>query len=93
MSLEIEWDDDTVVILPYRFLRERCPCGECRALRRACNRLLDAGTGIAAVVAYGANAVNIRFDDGHARGIFPFAYLRELAQELAPPAPAGGISK
>jgi prepilin-type processing-associated H-X9-DG protein len=33
-------------------------------------------TGLASVGRY---AVNLAFSDGHARGIYPWAYLRELA--------------
>jgi prepilin-type processing-associated H-X9-DG protein len=31
----------------------------------------------------GGYAVNLGFSDGHARGIFPWVYLRDLAREAA----------
>jgi prepilin-type processing-associated H-X9-DG protein len=36
----------------------------------------------------GGYAVHIAFTDGHARGIFPWAYLRALAAEAVVSAPA-----
>ena len=90
--LEIEWDDGVVGALPYRILRQRCPCAECRQQRRAEGvPVVSDELQISAVVALGPAAVNVRFSDGHARGIFPFAYLRELQLEIAMPTP--GISK
>ena len=39
------------------------------------------GVSVAAVEAYGVNALHFTFSDGHDRGIFPFSYLRLLAAE------------
>ena len=45
------------------------------------------GFTVSSVVPYGPNAVQLHFSDGHARGIFPFDYLRELVETLAPQHP------
>jgi DUF971 family protein len=52
---------------------------------------------IAEIAAIGDYAINIVFTDGHARGIFPWAYLRELAfaadtQPVVPPLALHGSS-
>jgi DUF971 family protein len=47
---------------------------------------------VTAIVPRGANAVQLLFSDGHDRGIFPFAYLRELRDALTR-APDAGIRK
>ena len=38
-----------------------------------------AGITITGLASVGRYAVNLAFSDGHARGIYPWAYLRELA--------------
>lgn len=86
--LEVEWPG-AAVLFPHRFLRERCPCALCRQQHRQGTRVVvDADIALLAIEAYGQNAVQLRFSDGHARGIYPFPYLRELKNELvdAPPA-------
>jgi DUF971 family protein len=40
---------------------------------------------VLAALPCGPNAVQLQFSDGHDRGIFPFPYLLELRDELAPP--------
>jgi DUF971 family protein len=89
--LEIEWEGGVSENLPHRFLRERCPCAQCRQLRRD-GAAEPAGDEISlmTVEPYGPNAVQLTFSDGHGRGIFPFSYLRELCRELAE---AGGRSR
>lgn len=32
---------------------------------------------------FGPNAIRFRFSDGHARGIFPFTYLRDIEASIA----------
>ena len=82
-SLVLEWFDRPSHALSYRSLRRRCRCAECRSLAR---RGLDVETlddvSVIEAVPCGPNAVQLVFSDGHNRGIFPFAYLRELALEV-----------
>jgi DUF971 family protein len=81
--LEVEWEG-AAAALPYGLLRERCPCAQCRQTRRDGSfASIPEKIEIAAIEPYGPNAVHLTFSDGHARGIFPFAYLRELHDELA----------
>ena len=79
-TLEIDWQDGLTSSWSHRLLRERCPCAQCRA------QLRDGGTvatlpaiALTDVVPYGQNALQLTFSDGHARGIYPFEYLRQLA--------------
>jgi len=83
-SLLVEWSNGESSDLAHRMLRMQCRCAECLLVRRS-GRQVEAPEGIALleVVPYGPNAVQLRFSDGHERGIFPFSYLREL--EDAPP--------
>ena len=61
-------------------LRQACRCAQCRRTR------FDGGAvgtiptvTIVACTPVGHYGVNIAFSDGHARGIYPWDYLRELA--------------
>src|SRR5919201_2580268 len=61
-------------------LRAACRCAHCRRAR------IDGdfpdrfdGVTIHAVSSVGGYGINVAFSDGHARGIFPFPYLTELA--------------
>ena len=82
-ALEVEWADGTSATLPFRLLRERCRCAECGSARRK-GSAVEAGETVAVTEALpcGSGAVQLVFSDGHSRGIFPFAYLRELALSL-----------
>jgi DUF971 family protein len=78
-SLLIEWSDGVSIDLSHRVLRMKCRCAGCVYVRRS-GRSISAPAEIELleVVPYGPNAVQLRFSDGHERGIFPFPYLREL---------------
>ena len=81
-ALEVAWSDGSAARIPHRTLRARCPCAECRQRGRGANPVhADRGVVLIAIEPYGPNAVQLKFSDGHARGLFPFEYLRELALE------------
>jgi DUF971 family protein len=79
-ALRVEWAGAAAHILPAALLRRHCRCAQCRRIVRDGGlpqaaeglRLLDAS-------AVGSYAVQLHFSDGHERGIYPWAYLRELA--------------
>lgn len=82
--LAITWDDGSADRLSHRLLRESCHCAHCAAARRAGGRLQAVpGIRITAIEAYGANTLHISFDDGHHRGLYPFAYLKSLAAPVS----------
>ena len=83
-TLEIDWASGSTDALTYAVLRARCMCSQCRRMRQG-GKQVEVVDGITVVEARpcGSNAVQLVFSDGHKRGIFPFAYLRELAVKPA----------
>ncbi|HEV7394209.1 MAG TPA: gamma-butyrobetaine hydroxylase-like domain-containing protein [Burkholderiales bacterium] len=83
-TLEIDWASGCSDALTYAVLRARCMCSQCRRIRQG-GQQVEVVDGITVVEARpcGSNAVQLVFSDGHDRGIFPFAYLRELAVNAA----------
>ncbi|MGA0023754.1 MAG: DUF971 domain-containing protein [Burkholderiales bacterium] len=78
--LAITWNDGSTDRLSHRLLRESCQCAHCLAARRAGRRLqVMPGIRITTIEACGANTLNLGFDDGHRRGLYPFDYLKSLA--------------
>ncbi len=70
-------------------LRVACRCAACVRARYDGNPALVApGLTITRIDAMGAQAANIQFSDGHARGIFPWVYLWQLADTMTAKEPA-----
>ena len=90
-TLELEWASGCTKSVRYELLRARCMCSQCRRVRQR-GQQIEVVDGIAVVEARpcGRNAVQLVFSDGHERGIFPFAYLSELADTMTPAADAFG---
>lgn len=102
--LEIAWSDGVTAVMPHRLLREACRCAHCLAAKKAGQMIrAEAGICLDVVEPYGPNALRLSFDDGHSRGLYPFAYLRELPagsrpvaslqqeKELANPSSSSGL--
>jgi DUF971 family protein len=82
--LVVDWGGGRVSRFPSLLLREQCRCGPCESGRRAgAAPVAPQNIDILDVVPYGPCAVQLRFTDGHERGIYPFAYLYELGERLA----------
>ena len=82
--LEIAWSDGMTGIMAHEVLREACRCAACVAAARGGVPVrAEPGTRITMVEAYGQNTLRLVFDDGHQRGLYPFAYLRALAAPAA----------
>ena len=78
--LELLWSDGSRAILSGRELRAACRCAACESLRRAERAVQPAGdTAIARLEPVGDMGLQIIFDDGHDRGIYPWAYLHQLS--------------
>ena len=78
--IQFIWSDDdlTLAFQPHQ-LRLHCPCVFCRAQRiRQPFFVVQEDIAVKAINSqrYG---VQICFSDGHDKGIFPWAYLREIA--------------
>ena len=79
--LEITWGDGLVTQLPHALLRQRCRCAGCQQLARtgAAGPLTSPALRLIHIETVSNQGLNLRFSDGHGRGIYPWAYLRELA--------------
>ncbi|CAD5109494.1 gamma-butyrobetaine hydroxylase-like domain-containing protein [Zestomonas carbonaria] len=78
-ELRIEWPDGARQQLSHARLRAACPCAQCRAARlRGHIDVVGEGVRLREMVPQGYG-VQLSFDDGHERGIYPWGYLRELA--------------
>lgn len=77
-GLTVDWDD-LHIAFSAALLRARCRCAFCRSAEL--KGLLSAVPADIAVVGLAAMGygVQLQFSDGHQRGIYPWAYLRELA--------------
>jgi DUF971 family protein len=96
-ELTVTWGDGHTSVYPFGLLRAACPCASCRGghenmgsepdervfslvpLESDANRLTN-------VVAVGAYALSIVWEDGHDYGIYNWHYLRALCpcQECRP---------
>lgn len=82
--LDVIWEDGSASRLPAATLRAHSRSAE--TVRAGIDGLppaLPDGLAITAVEPVGAYAVNLAFSDGHDRGIFPWPYLRALADGAA----------
>ncbi|QBI03869.1 DUF971 domain-containing protein [Pseudoduganella albidiflava] len=78
--LAVRWAGGSEHAFTHAELRAACPCSGCRALRRAGGTVqASAEVRLTVIEPAGSNALNLGFSDGHARGIYPFALLAELA--------------
>jgi DUF971 family protein len=78
--LTLRWTDGRAQRIAYAQLREACACAECRRLRHdggSVSAPLDVSLIDMQTMGYG---VQIVFSDGHARGIYPWRYLEQLAE-------------
>lgn len=65
-------------------LRRACRCAACAGSRLLGTEIVAApGIRLTSAAPIGGYALNLAFSDGHARGVFPFAYLAQLATETA----------
>ncbi|MBV8625461.1 MAG: DUF971 domain-containing protein [Herbaspirillum sp.] len=78
--LHIEWDDGQRQQLSHHQLRLACRCADCTALRQRHGRTIVAAADISLlqILPVGQYGVQLVFDDGHDRGIYPWSFLRSL---------------
>ena len=80
-GLRLHWADGEALIEASR-LRAACRCADCTsALWQGLMTGPPPGVTLAAPEPVGLYALNLRFSDGHERGIYPWALLRELATD------------
>lgn len=80
-ALTLQWPDGQTVRLPAVALRRHCRCADCRSatLRGRAPTVTDE-VRLANATPVGHYALQLHFSDSHERGIYPWAYLREIAQ-------------
>ncbi len=84
-ALRIRWRDGSTSILHPRLLRIHCPCARCvdeltgRRILRPEDVPEDAHP--TAIHYVGRYALRFVWSDGHDTGIYPFDYLRRLAEQ------------
>ncbi len=90
-GLTLTWDDGAIQQLPWRMLRDRCPCAVCVAKAAAPP---SPSTGLLPVLSLaetqplkatklepmGHYALGIHFSDGHVTGIYSHELLRRLGE-------------
>jgi prepilin-type processing-associated H-X9-DG protein len=77
--LRVTFSDGRALDIGADHLRMQCRCATCTRARIDGTFAPAEGLEIVQVAPIGQYAVNLAFSDGHVRGIFPFAYLMELA--------------
>ncbi|MFW5824252.1 MAG: DUF971 domain-containing protein [Marinobacter sp.] len=82
--VEITWPDGLQGRLSCLMLRKACACSGCTSARRqGAISLIDADIGIDNLNAHGVSAMQFHFSDGHNRGLYPWAYLRQLCEQVS----------
>jgi len=84
--LSITWDNGKTIDYPAAFLRERAR--DANSVRFVVDGWAvppASGLTISKVEPIGNYAVRLEFSDGHDRGIFPWAYLTEIAASASRP--------
>jgi DUF971 family protein len=81
--LELTWQDGSTDRLPHALLRSCCRCAACEQQRRHSGTPIEAAGSIrlSAIEPIGDKGLNLVFSDGHGRGIYPWAYLRQIGRE------------
>jgi DUF971 family protein len=84
--LWLEWSDGLSYKIPFRALRQLCPCASCVSETTG-QRVLDPDSVPANIspsdVEYtGSYALKITWNDGHDTGLFTWDYLDEIGQAI-----------
>ncbi len=79
-TLRIRWSDGSTTAYRLEGLRGWCPCAECQG-HTGERRFVEGGDArLSRVEGVGRYALRFYWADGHSTGMYPFAYLRELAE-------------
>jgi DUF971 family protein len=87
-ELAIKWDDDSESFLRLEKLRRHCPCAGCKGEVDVMGNLYKNPEKPLTASAFqlrkldfiGGYAIQPTWGDGHNSGIFPFEYLKRLAE-------------
>lgn len=78
--ITVTWKNGECSAISGSELRRYCACSECRARKLVGISLINVSSELSDVSLMGHNALNIKFSDGHERGIYPWAYLYAISQ-------------
>lgn len=80
-TLELMWRSDANASLSHRDLRLACRCADCESGRRHGKPRAPIADDVELlrIEFVGESGLRLFFSDGHDRGIFPWAYLFQLA--------------
>ena len=86
--LELVWNADNISRLPFRLVRQSCPCAAC-VDEFTGQQILDPNSVpediIPEHVALAGNyALKVRWSDGHDTGLFTWTHLKAVADQLVP---------
>ncbi len=89
-GVTLEWEDGFSKTLTVSLLRKECPCAPCQSKNSGMankklalpsfNPLPDAAYELVDITNVGHYAIGLKWADGHSTGIYPFDYLRKLAE-------------
>jgi prepilin-type processing-associated H-X9-DG protein len=80
--LRLGWEDGETLTLTAETMRTFCRCAWCTFARREGTFVAEfAGASISGIDLVGDYAVHIAFADGHAKGVYPWTYLRAIGSE------------
>jgi DUF971 family protein len=82
-TLMLTWHDGESAEISAQQLRRYCACSSCRAARRVGMLLVTDQFAIDNIALMGNASLQIIFQDGHDRGIYPWGYLRAIAEDNA----------
>ena len=79
-QLALHWNDELQARLDSYTLRSACRCAACEKMRRAgSGPTASSAVQLTELIALGSLGLQLHFDDGHDRGIYPWSYLHELS--------------
>jgi DUF971 family protein len=80
--LALAWPSESEMWLSANQLRLACRCAGCEQARRQGHTiaLISDSLSVEGISPVGIAGLQLSFSDGHDRGIYPWAYLRQLAQ-------------
>lgn len=82
--VELVWADGELTRISCMILRKSCACAGCvRARQLGSLSLIDAEVGVERLELSGISGLQFHFTDGHYRGLYPWAYLRQLGELAA----------
>jgi DUF971 family protein len=90
-KLVIKWNDGAESLITLKYLRDECPCANCKGetvllktYRPAKQKLTNPDAyKIKDIQTVGGYAIQITWKDGHSTGIYSWEYLKQLDKDQA----------